>query len=119
MVLATAVPKIRKATKLKKAAQITARLGRQDPGRDDGGHGVGRVVHAVGEVEGQGDGDDEDDETEAPLHRQLPLTTMPSTVLLMFWKTSMMCSSVPRMSFHLMTAMGSFSSRKRARMDRW
>ncbi len=27
MVLATAVPKIRKATKLKKAAQITARLG--------------------------------------------------------------------------------------------
>ena len=38
---------------------------RQDPGRDDGGDGVGRVVHAVREVERQRDEDDEDDEEEA------------------------------------------------------
>ena len=43
-------------------------LGAEDPGRDDRGHGVGRVVHAVGEIESQGDGDDEDDEPEAPGH---------------------------------------------------
>jgi hypothetical protein len=33
----------------------------QDPGGDDGGDGVGRIMHAVGEVESQGDEDDEDD----------------------------------------------------------
>ena len=56
---------------------------RQDPGRDDRGDGVGRVVHAVGEVEGQRDQDDEDDEEEAGVghETQVALTMISSMTL--------------------------------------
>ena len=61
MVLATLVWNTKKATKLKKAAQMTAIRGRQHPGRDHGGDRVGGVVEAVDEVEHQRQQDDGDD----------------------------------------------------------
>ena len=33
----------------------------EDPGGDDGGHGVGRIVHPVEKIEEEGEGDDGDD----------------------------------------------------------
>ena len=64
MVLATAVPKMNAAAKLKNAAQMHGLAGRQHAGRDDGGDRVGRVVEAVDVVEDERDDDDEDDERE-------------------------------------------------------
>ena len=60
MVCATCEPKIRKATKLKKAAQDDRVLRAQHARRDDGGDRVRGVVQAVEEIEGERDHDERD-----------------------------------------------------------
>ena len=51
--------------KFQKAAQATARKRREDAGGDDGGNGIGGVMPAIGEFEGQGKDDYGDQEVEA------------------------------------------------------
>ena len=63
-VFATAVPKVKAATKLKNAAQTTALPGRQHAGGDDRGDRVGRVVEAVDVVEDERRQDQRDDRRE-------------------------------------------------------
>ena len=60
IVAATLVPKIRNATKLKNAAHSDGQPGASTACGDHGGDGVGRVVEAVEEVEGERDRDDDD-----------------------------------------------------------
>ena len=60
IVAATTVPKIRNATKLKKAAQMTACFGDRTLRGNYGGNGICRIVHAVGKIEDQCDSDDDD-----------------------------------------------------------
>ena len=58
MVWATCRPKKRKAMKLKKAAQSTAALRRQNSRRDNGGDRVGRVMKAIEKIKDKCDGDE-------------------------------------------------------------
>ena len=61
MVLATFVPKKRKAMKLKRGRPHDGEARREDPRRHDGGDGVGGVVEPVDEVEAERDQDHEDE----------------------------------------------------------
>ena len=62
MVLATAVPKTKAAMKFQKAAQSNGAEGSKDASGDDRGDGIGGIVPAVRELEGEGEEDDDDEE---------------------------------------------------------
>ena len=67
-VLATAVPKVKAAMKLKKAAQMTALPGRQHAGRHHGRDRVRGVVKAVDVVEDERNDNEPDDREEIGIH---------------------------------------------------
>src|SRR6185369_13474979 len=84
--------------------------GGEDARRDDGGDRVRRVVKSVDVVEGQRDHDDRDDDQHGLI--QLFSRSTPSMMLATSSHRSVADSSVSYISFHLMMAMWSFSSRK-------
>ena len=86
IVLATAVPKMRKATKLKKAAQMTACLGLRTRVETIVATELAASWRPLVKSKARAMAMMKTMKTKLqPSIAQLPLTTMPSTVLLMFW----------------------------------
>src|SRR5262249_31904590 len=95
------------------------RPGRQRPGGDRGGDGVGRVVEPVGVREEEGDADD-DDECGGVHPAQDSLTAMVSTVFATCSKASAACSRTSTTCLSLSTSMASYWPLKRwASSLRW
>ena len=76
--------------------------GRQDTGGDDGGDGIGGVVPAVREFEGEGEADCKDDEGEAVHGDQAFFKMTLSMTLETSSHLSTAVSMTSKISFHLM-----------------